>query len=236
LTVAFSTDPAAGIGGESTSARLRLTNSTANRFSGPVTVSLYASTDATVSSDDAVVTTLTLPKLTLRGSASRTVKLKATLPDNLPDGSYVFIASADAAATGTAPAEAATVGAVAIESPKVDLATTFAGTNPIALSAGRGTTTSVTIRNTGNVLASGTLGLTLYRSADATLDDADAVLTSLPSRKIRLRPGRSVTVRVHLPAPGGADAGTGYVLASASPSTNPPDDDASNNVAAAPVA
>jgi hypothetical protein len=236
LTVAFSTDPAAGIGGENTSARLRLTNSTANRFSGPVTVSLYASTDATVSSDDAVVTTLTLPKLTLRGSASRTVKLKATLPDNLPDGSYVFIASADAAATGTAPAEAATVGAVAIESPKVDLATTFAGTNPIALSAGRGTTTSVTIRNTGNVLASGTLGLTLYGSADATLDDADAVLTSLPSRKIRLRPGRSVTIRVHLPAPGGADAGTGYVLASASPSTNPPDDDASNNVAAAPVA
>jgi hypothetical protein len=236
LTMQFLTPPASGIGGESTTARLRLTNSTEPRFSGPVTVTLYASTDATVSADDAVVATLTLPKLNLHGLASRVLRLKVTLPGNAADGAYEFIASADATGTGTAPALATTNSPVTIDSPKVDLATAFADAGPITLSSTRPTTASVTIENAGNVPASGTVDLTLYASADATLDATDAVLTSLASRKIHMRPGKSITIHVHLPAAGAALAGTKFVLASTTSATNPADDNSSNDLAARPVA
>src|SRR4051794_23162328 len=44
LAATFSTVPVSGIGGQSGEARLRLTNTSGNRFAGPVTITLYAST------------------------------------------------------------------------------------------------------------------------------------------------------------------------------------------------
>jgi hypothetical protein len=230
LTVTFLTAPTDGIGGQSTSARLRLTNSTIARFSGPVTITLAASTDATESSDDTVVSTLTLPKVNLRGSGSRKVTLKFDRPADLPDGSYEFIASASAVGTGTAAAEAVTPTAVKIQSPTVDLATAFADGAPIG--ANRGSSATVLVRNVGNVTARGVLDLTLYASADAVLDDTDAVLASLPARRINIRPGRSLRIHVRLPAVGS----TSQVIALMSSSTDPADAEPSNDVAAVPVA
>jgi len=236
LTMEFLTPPASGIGGETTTVRLRLTNSTPIRFSGPVTVTLYASSDATVSADDAAVTTLTLPKLNLRGLASRMLRLKVTLPDDVADGAYEFIASADATSTGTAPALATTNDPVTIESAKVDLATTFADAGPIAITSGRPATALVTIENSGNVPATGTLGLTLYGSADETLDATDAILTSLPARRIHIRPGRSVTIRVRIPTADAGLNGANFIVASTTPTTTTPDADAADDVAAVPIA
>jgi hypothetical protein len=236
LTMEFLTPPASGIGGETTTARLRLTNSTPIRFSGPVTVTLYASSDATVSADDAVVTTLTLPKLNLRGLASRVLRLKVTLPDNVADGAYEFIASADATGTNTAPALATTNDPVTIESAKVDLATTFADVGPVTITPGRPATALVTIENSGNVPASGTLGLTLYGSADETLDATDAIVTSLPARRIHIRPGKSISIRVRIPTADAGLNGANFIVASTTPSTTTPDADATDDVAAVPIA
>ena len=124
---------------------------------------------------------------------------------------------------------------MAIEAPKVDLATTFADGRPIHLDSGHPTNATVTIHNSGNVLATGTVDLTLYSSGDSTLDDADSVLTHLPSRKIHIRPGKSVSIHVRLPATAGGVGGPGYVVAAASSSTNPADDDPANDIASAPV-
>jgi hypothetical protein len=197
---------------------------------------LSASTDATASSDDTVVSTLTLPKINLRGSGSRKLTLKFDRPGDVPDGSYEFIASATAVGTGTAPAEAVTATPVTIASPKVDLATAFADGSPISLDAGHHSTVTLTVRNAGNVTASGTLDMTLFGSADAALDDTDTVLATLPARRIRIRPGKAVTIHIHLPAGVGGAGGTNFVLASASSSIQPADDNSSNDLAAAPVA
>ena len=128
--------------------------------------------------------------------ASKGTDLKFVYPTGIDDGSYDLIASASATATNTAPAVAVTSNPVAIAAPKVDLSTTFASAEPIRINTAGLTTTAVTIRNEGNVTATGMLGLNLYASADPTLDIADTLLATLPIRKIRLRPGQSLTLRV----------------------------------------
>jgi hypothetical protein len=125
---------------------------------------------------------------------------------------------------------------VTIESPRVDLATSFADARPITLSSNRPATAMVTIHNTGNVLAAGTFGLTLYASADETLDATDAVVTSVAARRVHLRPGKWLTIRVRIPTADAGLNGATFILASTTSFTTPSDTDASNDVAAVPVA
>jgi hypothetical protein len=234
LTVNFSEVPVAGIGGTNGVAKVKLTNGTASRFTGPVTLTLSASTDATTSADDAPVTTVSLPKVNLKPGASKTLVVKFARPDTLASGDYDYIASATADGTNTAPALVAS-GPVAIEAPVVDLSAGFGGTGTVRVRPGRNGTAVVTVTNEGNVAATGALDLTLYSSADPTLDATDAVLTTLPGKKVKLKAGKTQTVRVRFAAPLGA-GGSYFLIASITPTVQPTDADAANNVASAPTA
>jgi hypothetical protein len=234
LTLAFSEVPVAGIGGTDTLAKVKITNGTAARFTGPVTLTLLASTDATTSADDVTVQTVSLRKLNLKPGGSKAVAVKFTRPATLASGSYDYIASATADGTNTAPALVAS-GPVEIEAPVVDLAAGFGGTGTVRVRPGKNGTAAVTVTNDGNVAATGTLDLTLYASTDQTLDATDSVLTSLPGKKVKLKAGKAQIVRVKFAAPAAA-GGSYFLIASVTPTVQPTDSNTDNDVASAPTA
>jgi len=199
-----------------------------------VTLTLLTSTDATTSADDVTVQTVSLRNLNLKPGGSKAVTVKFTRPATLASGSYDYIASATADGTNTAPALVAS-GPVAIEAPVVDLAAGFGGTGTVRVRPGRNGTAAVTITNDGNVTATGALDLTLYASTDPTLDATDSVLTSLPGRKVKLKAGKTQTVRVKFAAPSAA-GGSYSLIASVTPTVQPTDGNTDNDVASAPTA
>lgn len=217
--------PSTAIDGEDESVRIRISNTSGKKFSGPVKIDLYASLAGTATASDTLLNTLTIPKMTLGAGASKTVKVNFAYPDPA-SGNYYITAAVTATGTNTAQATAVSSARVAVSRAVVDLATTFAS-QPIVNAAGKGWA-DVTITNKGNVTTSGTLdSLKLYGSTDAFLDSADVVLATLSTRRIKLDAGRSITFKVHFAAP----TGVNNLIATASTSTSPPDDNAANNTA-----
>ncbi len=129
--------PNAVVAGSSGSLKVRLTNTGSTEYQGPVTVTLFASTDATVSSDDTQISFVTLSNVKLNGFASKTATLKFAYPSGVTAGSYDLIAQVEASLdSSTTPNVAVTGSKVIIEPPTIDLATTFSG-DPITVHPGR---------------------------------------------------------------------------------------------------
>lgn len=233
ITVSFKTMPSTSVlTGASGSLKLRLTNLNGATFSGPVDLTLYASTDGTISSAATTLDTVTLPNVKLKGFGSKDVTLAFTYPVSLTAGSYTLIATADATASGAASAQVVSADRVAVSPPSVDLATVFASTVPISVMPSHGDNVSVTLTNVGNVTAAGTVDLNLYASAGQTFSVADTLLAAITGRSIKLRAGRSLTLHVHFVAPAGTLGGTYNLIASTRSNTNLVDGDANNDVAA----
>jgi hypothetical protein len=231
--VFISSLPSSAIDGESGSIRLRITNTSSNRFSGPLVIDLYASTTGTATASDTLLTTVSLSNVTLHSGASKILKLKFNYPSTAADGNYFITAAITATGTNTAAADVSSATKVAISQAKVDLATTFATGTPISVTPGKGEDVLVNVQNVGNVTASGTVDLKLYASADGVIDSGDQLLFSLPGRPINLRAGRATTFRVHFVAPLGLAAGTYKLIASGVSSTSPADVDSANDTAVA---
>ena len=228
----FTNSPhATAIGGTMGSLKLRLTNTGDARFTGPLSITLYASTDNALSADDTAIGTIAIPQINLRAGGSKTITVKFDYPTDLANGSYFIIASIDATGTGTAPADAATASTVSISAPMVDLAAAFAASQAVLVNPGHDTTVAMTIQNLGNVTASGTVDLILYASNGQTLDSSAQLLASMTGRKINLRPGHSMTVHIHFVAPAGQQGGTYNLLAGITSSTNPADTNPDNDLA-----
>ena len=124
------------IAGQDGLLKLRLTNTGGYRYAGPVNVTVFASADAIVSSDDASIATASLPQASFRPGASKRLKLKLSFPASLPDGAYYFVAQVAATDTQTVPAVTATPSAMQIAPAHADLAATF-GDSPIRVDPGR---------------------------------------------------------------------------------------------------
>jgi len=231
LSATFIGAPVASIiAGSSGSLQMMLNDTAATAFKGSVTVTMYASTDDTLSGDDTSLATITLPKVNLRPGASKKEILKFVYSTSLSDGAYYVIGSVSAGA-GTASVEADGLSAVTIAPPTVDLATSFGGKTTIAVTPGRRGIATIVIQNLGNVTASGSLTMTLDESATATLDGGALVLATVP-HAIKIKAGHSVILRVHFLAPTEA-AGTYYLVASTKSTTNPLDSNSSNDIASA---
>ncbi len=228
--------PNSVVEGSRGSLKLRLRNTGSTLYSGPLTVTLYASTDGTVSSEDTQITVQTLSNINLNGLASKTVSLQFTYPDGITPGSYSLVAAVEAiAAAGSAPNDAVTASEVSIVPPAVDLATTFSADQPITVNPGQREKVAVTLTNNGNVAAGGTLGLGLYASADQTLDISDPLLASIANRKIGIRAGHSITLHIHFVAPVNEAGGAYNLIASATSNTHPADVNAQNDLAVIPT-
>jgi hypothetical protein len=231
VTSIVNNPPVSVIGGKIGTILLDVTNSGATRFHGPVTITLDASTDTSLSSDDTSITTITLANLTLASGASKTLRLHFSYPTGLADQQYYVIASTTAVGTGTAAAETITATPVEIVPATVDFAVSFPASQPILVTPGQNSSVLVTVKNVGNSTAIGMLGLNLYASVSGLLDSAAQLLVAIPSRKVTVHANGTVTFRVHFVAPAGKVGGNYSLLASAVSSTIPADGNSSNNIA-----
>jgi subtilase family serine protease len=228
-----STPPDSVMGGTIGSVRIRITNESGSSFNGPVTVNVYLSTDGSATSGDTLLTTMNIASLKLKSGASKTVKLKFTYPTSLSTDNYFLTASVDATKTDTADATTSTARALSVAQPKVDLATIFSDGPAVSVSPGEHEDATVTVQNVGNVSGVGSLKLDLYASSDGTLNTTVDPLLAEVSRRISLRPGHSMTFKVHFVAPAGQAPGSYKLIAVANSSTQPADTNPNNDSAVA---
>jgi hypothetical protein len=96
---------------------------------------------------------------------------------------------------------------------------------------GRTNTATLVIQNLGNVAAIGTVSVGLYSSADVTFDASDAQLATVLGKTIKVRPGRSVKVKLKILPPVDLAAGTFSLIAVTTSATDLPDVNLANDTA-----
>lgn len=229
LRDAISDVPSSVLGSSKGKLVVTLSESQTPKFSGPVSIAIYASTDNTFSDDDALITTMMLPRVNLRQGVGKNVTLKFNYPSDLANGPYYLLANADATSTNTAVTTAVSTSPVTFTAPTVDISAAFDG--PVAVVPGQAANGVLILSNIGNVLANGSANITLYSSTDKVLDSSDTVIATIPGVKIRIKPGQSKKFHVHFVAPAKLAAGSYNLIASIDPLTVPTDTNTANNVA-----
>jgi hypothetical protein len=226
--------PVSVIAGQPGSSRLRITNTSGLSFDGPVSITLYASTDGTLSNNPIVLTTRPIPHLKQAAGHSAVVTLRYDYPATL-SGSNDLVAVITTTAIDTTPATAVTGTAVIITPPTVDPALAFTGTSAVTVNPDRYATATLRITNLGNVTAAGTLNLTLTTFATASPDQSQTVLSSITNRHIKIIAGKLIRLRIRFLSPAAA-AGTYDLIASITSATTPADENPANNTAVATTA
>ncbi len=225
----LTTPPDSVVGGAAGKLAVRLTNTGTVAFSGPVTVTLYASTDGTVANQDGTLTTLTIKSVKLKAGTSRTVTLTFKYPSTgLATGDYFLVASADATATDTQSTSAATTNPVAINAPAVDLSVAFANTAAVAVTQGKKGKAALRIDNLGNVVASGTVTVTL--TAVSTVDGSTETVTAV-TKKAKIAAGKSLALSLPFTAPLDMTPGDYTLVATITSTTTVTDTNTANDTA-----
>jgi subtilase family serine protease len=217
--------PTAVIGSTVGTLSVDLTNISDTAFKGPVIITIYASTDGTLSSNDTVVTTLTIKSLSVGELGNKQYKLKFDYPTTLVTGSYDLIAIATATDTDTEPSTAVSATPVTITAPDVQLSASFGTQTAVTVKPGKSTSVVVTIDNLGNVTAVGSLDLSLYASANGLIDTNSTLLNSLSKKKIKIAAGKSIKLTVKFKAPADLTPGDYSLIASIAPTTSISDTD-----------
>ncbi len=220
--------PVSAVGDTIGSMTLRLFNTGATAFSGPLSVALYTTTDGSITASDTPFETVTLDQVNVAANKASKVVVHFKYPTNVPNGSYQFAAAVTATGAGTAPADAVASDSVSIAAPIVDL-DAKALQKSTAVNPGHRKSIEIRITNTGNFTASGVLTLNLYSSTDTTLDASDPMILSF-GRRIALRPARSMLVNLRFVAPSSLAAGSYNLIAAASSSIRPPDVDSGDKI------
>lgn len=186
-----------------------LTNAADAAFAGPVTVTLFASTDGTLDPGKATQIAQVNANLRLKPAASKPVKVNALIPA-LANGSYTLVARVSGA--GTDNVEFARGGpAVAVEQPVIRIIVPAAAPLPRPLKLGKTGMVALPLRNGGNVMAKGTAAIELLASTDGT--PANATSLGVVNAKVGLKPGASKPARLKLALPASLPAGPGtYTL------------------------
>ena len=225
-----STLPTAVVSGSSGSVKVDLTNTSSTLFTGPITITLYATAGTTLGSTDSPFATLTIYRVKLKAGAVKTFRIKFTYPAGIASGSYNIIAQANATGTNTNPITALSPAAVSISPATVDLSTSFHG-SALTVNPGHNGTATVIISNQGNVAAVGTFTLSLFASDNTVLDSTATLISHTITRAINLKPGRTITLHVRFAAPLNRVAGSYNVIASTSASTKVADANGANDTA-----
>ena len=232
LTAAVITGPAAtAVGGTTAVAKVRITNGGTTAFSGPATVALYPSDSATVvAAQDVPIGSVSTKALRLKPGKSAVVAVKYTYPVGLASGTYHLVAAVTGDAT-LAPALAAAPTTVAFTAASVDLAAVIvAPAAGVVVNPGKRSTVAVRVTNTGNVTADGTVTARVLSSVSGTVG---STLGSSPTRRVKIRAGRSAVVRVTITAPANSPAGSYDVVAAIATAFTPTDNNPADDTSAA---
>lgn len=178
------------------SQHLTITDSGSTAVTGNVTEKLFLSTSTSVDANSIQLASITKHvKLKPHGHLQVPFKV-ATLSATVPNGTYYFVAEiTDPSGNIVDVPSAATI---AVQPPEISLSGAFAKT-PVPGKTGK-TSLTFTVSDTGNTTATGNLAFNINSSPDGLLSDATQIMTS--SKKINIRPGKSmkITSSVVLPA------------------------------------
>ncbi|UOQ53320.1 CARDB domain-containing protein [Hymenobacter cellulosivorans] len=190
----------------------------------------YLSTDATLSSNDALLGSSTGGALS--SGLSNYPSTSITIPAGTTPGSYYVLFAADYQNQVTESNETNNVRsqAITVVTPSIDLVIQSAYLNSSTTTAGTTISASHYIVNQGNTVASSS-NVGYYLSTDATFSSADVLLTSTAGGT--LTAGNYSTRYPSLTIPAGTAAGTYYVLFVADYQNQVTETNENNNVASA---
>jgi subtilase family serine protease len=231
ITATFSeAPPTTAVAGESGKLRLTLTNSGGARFTGAVTVTVYASTDGAFSSEDVAVGTARISGVKLNPGSTREIKVRYAIPTDLV-GSFTLITAVEPAIGTYSAARTVTPSAIVVAAQAVDLSTAFKDNAAIRVRPGRGGSATLIVTNLGNVTANGTISVNLYASASGSIDGNSVLLKTVTAKKIKLKVGGTLKLKLRFTAPLDLTAGTYSLLAQMTSVTAPPDSNTTNDQA-----
>lgn len=186
-----------------------LTNAADLAFAGPITVTLFASTDGTVNPGATTQLAQVNANLKLKPGASKPVKVNTLIPP-LANGNYTLVAMVSGA--GTDNVEFVRGGpVVAVEQPVIRLTAPPAAPLPKPLVLGKKAAIAFPLSNTGNVLAKGNVAIELLASTGGTPDNA--VSLGVVNAKVGLKPNTTKAAKLKLTLPASLPAGPGtYTL------------------------
>jgi hypothetical protein len=223
----FTNVPSSAVGGrkvKGASAVVDITNIAPDTYNGDVTVTLFASLNATLESGtDAPISSLTR-KIRIDSAQSKSLKLKIARFPSVPDGDYVIIAqvSSPTAGAGTNSNDEA----IRIAAPFVDLSGTFAPV-PATLTRGKRARLSLTVNNAGNVNAKGTIPVTVAVSSDP--GGAGATTIATVNAKLSLKANASRTLKFNFTLPAEAPAGAQFFVVTLGSLPAPAESNVTNN-------
>ncbi len=141
-------------------------------------------------------------------------------------GALVVVASSG---SETAVAEVVSTGA------SLSAAVQTAG--PASVLTGTKDSASVTVANSGDQTATGTLTIALYASLDESVDSSDTLLATMANGKLSLKASASKLYKFKFQIPSSLSDGDYYILAEIAPTISETELDTANNVAhsASPV-
>lgn len=207
--------PATQIAGAKTKAAVSvlIANQGQTAVSGPITTTLYLSTDGELDEADVQVGSIA-KALKLAPGKGKAVKAKLVLPANIDDGQYVVLARVDSANAVVETNEfdnfVASANSMAVAKPFVDLVPTAGSLTGTLTASGKGVAL-VTLRNNGNTQARGVVSVGLVASTNGVLDDVDDIALGTAQAKVSLKPGQAKVFKLKLTLPANLAAGT-YVL------------------------
>ena len=210
------------VGGARARVLVRVTNAGGHAVSGPVRFAVFASPDGFLDADDRALATVDKP-VRLRPGRSRNVPLVFSAAADVPAGDYTLLVRADAAGAVAEMHEwnnvAASAAPVAVSPPTVDLNGSLGAVRVTGTGARRRASATLLLRNDGNSRYNGPVAISLLASPDATADDADTLLATLPARTVRIKAGGQRVIRLRANVSSLA-AGT-YHLVARAPAAGP---------------
>ena len=205
LTVAL---PSVSDGSPVTGARFRLSATVANAGDGgaeAATLRYYRSADATITTSDTQVGTVTIAGLAASGSAIESVELTApATPGTYHYGACVDAVAGETDTTNNCSASVEVTVQDAVTTPTTpqgnpDLMVTSASVSDNGPAAGAEFTLSAMVRNAGDGASAATT-LRYYRSADATITAADVQVGTAPVTGLGAAGSAGASVKLTAPA------------------------------------
>lgn len=194
---------------------------------GPFSITLFASTDQVLSTDDAQIVTVN-KTLTIGVGKNKTVKVKVhAFPTNL-NADYFIVAQVSGTGvndTGIG-ANGVSTTTTHIGHEEIDLADSFIKVRPNG-KAGKKIPVVLEIANDGNVKAKGPVVIDF--GASATPNGANAFPLGSVSKNINIKNGKFIKLTLSVPLPIGIATGNQYLTATVDPTNTFNDPNLANN-------
>lgn len=223
--------PDSVVGGGAGEATVQVSNTGTAKARGRFLLELFSSADSTIEDNDPLLTSR-IRNLAIDPGEAKTIKIRFTYPDNLPDaGPYQLVTRITSSDAGEdASNNVAASEQLAIEPPFVDLSGAFAAPLPAGLTPGKRARFLLDLTNGGNVVVRGKVQFAL--TAVDPLNPGTPIDLGTITRNVRIDAATTKTVRLNPKLPSTLPAGSYIITANLDSAAAFPEPDEGNNAVA----